>query len=67
MSEQRAERSAPEAPADARAPRRPQPGAACAPRARDEAAACPACGAELRLWANYQRCANCGYKESCCF
>lgn len=32
-----------------------------------EAAECPQCGQLMRLWANYYRCANCGYKESCCF
>ncbi|MBX0329610.1 hypothetical protein K2Z83_18225 [Oscillochloris sp. ZM17-4] len=28
---------------------------------------CPSCGSPMRLWANYHRCRNCGYKESCCF
>jgi hypothetical protein len=43
------------------------PTASCASRANDQAAVCPACGDEMRLWANYHRCRNCGYKESCCF
>jgi hypothetical protein len=28
---------------------------------------CPSCGSPMHLWANYHRCRNCGYKESCCF
>ncbi len=39
----------------------------CANRPTDQAAVCPACGDSMRLWANYHRCRNCGYKESCCF
>ncbi|GEM_PF-6603416 len=46
-------------------PTRPED-ALCRP-AGNEVTICPACGAELHLWANYHRCRNCGYKESCCF
>ena len=28
---------------------------------------CPTCGLEMRLWAGFYRCRNCGFKESCCF
>jgi|HigsolmetaAR202D_1030399.scaffolds.fasta_scaffold00044_62 predicted RNA-binding Zn-ribbon protein involved in translation (DUF1610 family) len=28
---------------------------------------CPNCGLEMRLWAGFYRCRNCGFKESCCF
>ncbi|HMQ29774.1 MAG TPA: hypothetical protein PKD53_03560 [Chloroflexaceae bacterium] len=53
------------------APRRPAAGQAPAPgacrRQPPDEASCPACGDELHLWANYHRCRNCGYKESCCF
>lgn len=63
MGDQRADQREPHDEGAAAPPRQ----AACAPPARDEGAACPACGAELRLWAGYQRCRNCGYKESCCF
>lgn len=38
----------------------------CPPRPREEAE-CPKCASPMRLWANYYRCPNCGYKESCCF
>ena len=50
-------------------PRPEQPGGQlCHGGARDEgASACPSCGSQMRLWANYHRCRNCGYKESCCF
>lgn len=70
MSNQRAALLAPEAPR----PTRPSPPAAddrpattCRPPFDGEDPACPACGDQLRLWANYHRCRNCGYKESCCF
>jgi hypothetical protein len=43
---------------------RPAPSCGGAP---DEETICPACGATMRLWANYHRCRTCGYKESCCF
>lgn len=65
MSEQRAGRREKRGDAAAQAPR--AAGVACEQRPRDGAATCPGCGAELRLWANYHRCRNCGYKESCCF
>ncbi len=39
---------------------------ACASAPAEEAE-CPRCAASMRLWANYYRCPNCGYKESCCF
>jgi hypothetical protein len=52
----------------------PQPPAArdgqqCRRAGADDSGAttCPACGSTMRLWANYHRCRNCGYKESCCF
>ena len=32
-----------------------------------EEAECPLCAEMMRLWAGFYRCANCGYKESCCF
>ena len=38
----------------------------CPPAPREEAE-CPQCEGAMRLWANYYRCPNCGYKESCCF
>ncbi len=38
----------------------------CPPQPREEAE-CPKCASQMRLWANYYRCPNCGYKESCCF
>ncbi|MBK9715231.1 MAG: hypothetical protein IPO81_28675 [Kouleothrix sp.] len=37
------------------------------PGAAGEEAECPQCEGTMRLWANYYRCSNCGYKESCCF
>jgi hypothetical protein len=67
MSEETARATTPRQPtADPR--RDPTPAArpaTCAPAA--EAVPCPACGETMRLWANYHRCRNCGYKESCCF
>lgn len=43
-------------------------GQACRAETSDAGAAtCPSCGSAMRLWANYHRCRNCGYKESCCF
>jgi hypothetical protein len=42
------------------------PAASLCPPRGDEAT-CPACGATMRLWANYYRCRTCGFKESCCF
>lgn len=42
------------------------PPAPCRPQA-EERTVCPGCGEIMRLWANYHRCRNCGYKESCCF
>lgn len=54
-------------PAEAVAPgQQSQPAPACAQAPADEAT-CPACGATMRLWANYYRCRTCGFKESCCF
>ncbi len=38
----------------------------CPPLTREESE-CPKCAGQMRLWANYYRCPNCGYKESCCF
>ena len=43
-----------------------KPGPGCPPAPRDDAE-CPQCRATMRLWAGFYRCANCGYKESCCF
>jgi hypothetical protein len=59
-------------PSDDRAPApspQARPAAATAKICRPERddAACPACGATMRLWANYYRCQTCGFKESCCF
>ncbi len=28
---------------------------------------CPNCGLQMRLWAGFYRCRNCGFQESCCF
>jgi hypothetical protein len=39
---------------------------ACHPAQSNEAE-CPQCQRTMRLWAGFYRCANCGYKESCCF
>jgi hypothetical protein len=61
------------APAAEQAPRpAPRPPAdlapsCCSPARDGDEAACPSCGAEMRLWANYYRCRTCGFKESCCF
>jgi DNA-directed RNA polymerase subunit RPC12/RpoP len=33
----------------------------------DDESVCPHCDTQMKLWANYYRCPNCGYKESCCF
>ena len=33
----------------------------------DNEAECPRCKQAMHVWAGYYRCANCGYKESCCF
>lgn len=45
--------------------------AACAawvgPLDADSQAACPRCGALMRLVAGFHRCPSCGFKESCCF
>jgi hypothetical protein len=47
-------------------PKQPNQRPACT-AAPDETAECPRCAEAMRLWANYYRCPNCGYKESCCF
>ncbi len=66
MSEQT--RRPPAADSGAQPNTRPSgPAAGAVARPPHESEPCPACGAALRLWANYHRCRNCGYKESCCF
>jgi hypothetical protein len=70
MSDQSARQPAPAAAPTSREAPPAAPPARCAtgaPRTADEGAHCPACGETMRLWANYHRCRNCGYKESCCF
>lgn len=47
-------------------PQQSTPAKSCPPRPREESE-CPKCASLMRLWANYYRCPNCGYKESCCF
>lgn len=62
------EKPPPEARAPAPTPQpRPSPATAEGCRPQRDDAACPACGATMRLWANYYRCRTCGFKESCCF
>ena len=56
----------PEAPHDGAPHPAPAKASVCA-REQDAETACPSCGTEMRLWANYYRCRTCGYKESCCF
>jgi predicted RNA-binding Zn-ribbon protein involved in translation (DUF1610 family) len=69
MSQQSPISLAQEQPNQARstAERAKTPATSCATRPAEQAAICPACGEAMRLWANYHRCRNCGFKESCCF